>query len=145
MHSSWFGHGRAVRLALCAGLLLLAMTFRFGTAKGQQVSQKQASASFACQNQTVNVIPDQGTTDDTKAIYLCKDYTVTWNVQPGHTFSVIFKKSPFTNGQKYFDEKTNTSAGANDDKYLTVYNYILIVDRKLIDDPQVVGGGGRGN
>jgi len=143
MRSSWFEHGRGVRLALCAGLLLFAMAFRFGTAKGQQASQNYAS--FACQNQTVNVIPEQGTTDDTKAIYLCKGYTVTWNVQPGHTFSAIFKKSPFSNGQKYFDEKNYTSTGANDDKYLTVYNYILIVDRKLIDDPQVVGGGGHGN
>jgi hypothetical protein len=143
MGFSWFEHGGAVRYALCAGLLMV-MPFRFGTAQGQQASQQQknpAFVKFACQDQTVEVVGGSGTTPETKAIYLCAGNTVTWHNPEAHTFIVIFKKSPFVDNQKIFDEKHTKSKGAKNDTALTVYNYLMVVDGELVDDPQVIGGG----
>jgi len=143
MESSWFEHGRAVRYAVCAGLLMVT-AFRLGTAQGQetmQEKQKQAFVKLACADQTVEVVAGTGTTPETKAIYLCPGNTVTWHNPKNLTFIVIFKKSPFVGNQKIFDEKHTTSKGAKDDKALTVYNYLMVVEGELVDDPQVIGGG----
>jgi hypothetical protein len=57
----------------------------FGHGKGKD--------SFVCGDQTVGVVPGDGTSP--KDVYLCKGDTLTW--QPnGHTFVVTFpKKYPF--------------------------------------------------
>jgi hypothetical protein len=95
---------------------------------------------FACGDVSVDVDSTQGTID--KAVYLCKDKTLTWNAN-NHKFQVKFrKKSPFADGQKTFDNNNNVSKGYVGDKKLTVYEYDITVDGQPVDDPQVVGGGG---
>ena len=142
MDFSWFEHGRAVRYAVCAGLLLMVTPFKFGTAQGQQASQEQQNQEFvklACGNVTVKVVPTTGT--DPKAVYLCAGNTMTWDAN-GHSFIVIFRKnSPFQGNQKVFDNSHYQSKPAKNDSVLTVYSYDITVDGEPIDDPQVVGGG----
>jgi hypothetical protein len=62
-----------------------------GGHKGPSVGK--GKGSFVCGNQTVGVVPVDGTFP--KDVYLCKDDTLTWEPN-GHTFVVTFqKRSPF--------------------------------------------------
>ena len=104
----------------------------------EQKGYQEEFVQFTCQDVTVKVDPVNGT--DPKAIYLCAGKTLTWDAN-GHEFTVIFKKSPFVDGKKMFSNKDYKSKGAKKDAVLTVYNYQIIVDGELVEDPQVVGGG----
>ena len=105
----------------------------------EQKEYQEEFVQFTCQDVTVKVDPVKGT--DPKAIYLCAGRTLTWGAN-GHEFTVIFKKSPFVDGKKMFNNKDYKSKAAKKDTVLTVYDYQIIVDGELIEDPQVVGGGG---
>jgi hypothetical protein len=97
-------------------------------------------ARLACADQTLKVVPDDGTRP--RAIYLGDGNKVTWDAN-GHDFVVIFrKKSPFAGGKKRFDNKNNQSPAAQIGKELAVYNYEIIVDDAVAEDPPGVGGGG---
>jgi len=134
-----------VRAAFCAAALgaILLVPFKFGS--GQEVHSKQTSGQsvrLSCGDQTVAVDPTDGT--NPKAVFLCAGNKLTWDAN-GHQFIAIFKKSPFVDGQKYFDEQHNQSAAAKNDVQVTVYTYFMIVDHEIVDDPQVIGGGGHSN
>ena len=137
MHSSRAMHDRVIRLTL---VLVSFLVLPFALGAGQdQYGGKQEFAKYVCKDETVTV---KTTGVDKKAVYLCGGRTVDW-VADGHNFIVIFKKnSPFVDNQKLFDNKNHKSKPAKDDTALTVYDYLIIVDGELIEDPQVVGGGG---
>jgi len=142
MHSFRVRHGRAMGFVTVFGsflLLSLGLLFKFVTT--QEVKTKTPEyVQFRCIDQRVNVDPQDGTKP--KAIYLCAGNRLIWDANH-HKFVVVFqKKSPFTDGQMVFDNDHNQSAPAVNDTDLTVYNYIISVDGKTVDDPQVVGGGG---
>ena len=142
MHSFRVRHDRAIRFVTMLGLfLLLSLTLLLKFGAAQEVTTKTPQyVQFKCANQTVKVDPTNGT--NPKAVYLCPGSTLTWDANH-HKFVVAFqKKSPFTDGQMVFDNDHYQSAPAVNDTVLTVYNYIIIVDGKTVDDPQVVGGGG---
>jgi hypothetical protein len=137
MHASRVGHG-AIWFGLVLGLLMV-LPFKLGADEDKKEHKKEF-ARFTCGNQTVKVVPVDGT--QPKAVYLCGGDTMTWDAN-GHTFIVVFKKkSPFVGGQKIFDNQHYQSRAAKDDVLLTVYNYDMVVDGEPVDDPQVVGGGG---
>jgi hypothetical protein len=137
MHSARRRNNGATRFALVL-VVALVLPFAFGAGQGQKAYEK-GSATFACQDKTVKVVPIDGT--DPKAVYLCPGNTLTWD-ENSHTFTVIFiKNSPFVDKKKLFHNKDYKSKAMNHDKVLTVYNYHIIVDGELINDPQVVGGG----
>jgi len=136
MHSAQRRNNGATRFALVL-VLVSALPFAFGAS--QEKGYKKEFVRFTCKDETVKVVPIDGT--HPKAIYLCADNTLTWDAN-GHEFTVIFiKNSPFVDGKKLFNNKDYKSKAAKPDKVLTVYNYHIIVDGELIDDPQVVGGG----
>jgi hypothetical protein len=137
MHLSPVGYG-TISFALVSGLfLVLPLTLGAGQDKEEH---KKEYARFTCKDETVQVVPGEGT--NPKAVYLCAGYTITW-ASNNHTFLVVFKKkSPFVDNRKIFDEHHNKSAAAKTDVVLTVYNYDMVVDNQPVDDPQVVGGGG---
>ena len=136
MHSAQKRNNGATRFAVVL-VLVSALPFAFGAS--QEKGYKKEFARFTCKDETVKVVPKDGT--NPKAIYLCGGHTMTWDAN-GHEFTVIFKKSPFVGGKKLFNNKDNKSNPAIQDTVLTVYNYQIIVDGELVDDPQVVGGGG---
>jgi hypothetical protein len=128
---------------VAAFAVILLLPFKFGA--GQEVSSEQTSGQsvrLSCADQTVTVDPTDGT--NPKAVFLCAGNKLTWDAD-GHQFIAIFKKSPFVDGQKFFDEHHNQSAAAKNDVQVTVYTYFMIVDHEIVDDPQVVGGGGHSN
>jgi hypothetical protein len=134
MHLSRVGHG-PIWFGLVSGLFLV-----LPLGAGQDNKDEQEFARFTCKDETVKVVPTDGT--DPKAVYLCAGRTLTWDPN-GHKFIVAFKKkSPFIDNQKIFDETHNKSKAAKVDVLLTVYNYDMIVDNEPVEDPQVVGGGG---
>jgi plastocyanin len=139
MHSAQRRNNGATRFALVLVLvsaLALPLPFAFGAS--QEKGYKKEFVRFTCKDETVQVVPIDGTRP--KAIYLCAGNTVTWDAN-GHEFIVIFKKSPFVDGKKMFNNKDNKSKAAKKETVLTVYNYQIIVDGQLVEDPQVVGGG----
>jgi hypothetical protein len=142
MHSFRVRHDRAIGFVTVFGLLLLSslgLLLKLGTAQEVKIKTPEY-VQFRCADQTVKVDPKDGT--NPKAVYLCPGNTLTWDANH-HTFVVAFqKKSPFTDGQMVFDNDHYQSAPAVNDTVLTVYSYAMIVDRKPVDDPQVVGGGG---
>ena len=145
MHSFHVRHGRSICFASVFGSLLLlslGLPLKFGAAQEQKTTTPEY-IRFACKNETVKVDPRDGTKP--KAVYLCPGTTLTWDAS-GHKFVVAFqKKSPFRDGQMVFDNSNYQSGPATGTRDLTVYSYIMIVDGKTVDDPQVVGGGGHGN
>jgi len=125
----------ALYLAACAGCQKVPLT----SGKGQ--------VTFNCGDQTVGVIPVDGTSP--KDVYLCKGDTLTWEPN-GHTFVVTFpNKYPFQGKPQTFQndpQKPNdpvVSPPAIYSGWLVVYHYDIFVDGVKATDPQVVGGGGR--
>lgn len=125
-------------VAACAG----------GGQKGPGVTGK-GKDSFVCGDQTVGVVPNDGTSP--KDVYLCKGDTLTW-VPNGHSFVVTFpKKYPFEGAPTTFQNDPHnpnapvTSPPAIFTGWLVVYHYDITVDGVQASDPQVVGGGGHSN
>lgn len=141
MRTSRFLHGSVIRITLGLVCILSVSCGQKPTAGGQ--SKKQYI--FDCGDQTVGVVPGDGTSP--KAVYLCDGNTLTW-VPNGHTFKVTFKKSPFVDGQTVFQNNPQdptapvTSKAAQYTGTLVVYHYAMTIDNNPVDDPQVVGGGG---
>ena len=109
----------------------------------------KGSVNFQCGDQTVGVMPVDGTSP--KDVYLCQGDTLTW-LPNGHTFVVNFpKKYPFQGNPKTFQndpQKPNDPVVSPPAAYtgsLVVYHYDITVDNVLVADPQVVGGGGHSN
>ncbi len=112
----------------------------FGASGCKEIFKGKRTVTFTCGDQTVSVDPTDGTYP--KAVYLCAGDTLTWSANQ-HNFQIEFKKkSPFTDGAKKFDNSHAKSAPTKQDSKLTVYEYEITVDGKLVDDPQVIGGGG---
>jgi hypothetical protein len=145
MHLSRLRYGLALSCILTFTLWLAACT---DGQKRPSVAGK-GTVYFACGDQTVGVVPVDGTSP--KDVYLCQGDTLTW--QPnGHTFVVTFpKKYPFQGSPKTFQNdpqnKNNpvVSPAAAYTGSLVVYHYDIVVDGVKVDDPQVVGGGGHSN
>ena len=120
-----------------------------GGGKGVDGRPGKGKDSFACGDQTVDVVPGDGTTP--KDVYLCDGDTLTWNPN-GHTFMVTFptkypfKGSPttFQNDPKNPNSPVKSPAAKNEGK-LVVYHYDIVVDGTKATDPQVVGGGSHSN
>jgi hypothetical protein len=105
--------------------------------------------SFACSDQTVAIVPVDGT--NPKAVYLCQNSKLTW-VPNGHTFTITFpQKYPFQGAALTFaNDPQNlnnpvTSPPAIYSGSLVVYTYTMTIDGKQVTDPQVVGGGQHSN
>jgi hypothetical protein len=105
--------------------------------------------SFVCGDQTVTVVPVDGTFP--KDVYLCQGDRLTWKPN-GHTFVVTFpRKSPFEGSPMTFQsdpQKPNdpvVSPPANYPGSLVVFHYDMTVDNVAVTDPQVVGGGYHSN
>ena len=116
---------------------------------GENKLGKKGQDRFTCGDQTVGVVPGDGTTP--KDIYLCKGDTLTW-VPNGHSFTVTFqKKSPFQGSPMVFQNIPNdtttpvVSPPAIYTGSLVVYRYDMTVDNVAATDPQVVGGGAHSN
>jgi hypothetical protein len=123
--------------ATCFALVLL---FAFGVGGWGKGASYKKRVTFTCQNEKVTIDPVKGTRP--KAIYLCEGKTLTWEPD-GHTFQVKFtKESPFIDGDKEFDNGKAKSKAQKHDDDLTVYEYVVTVDGHLVNDPQVIGGGG---
>ena len=143
MRTSRFLHGSAIRITLVLVCVLIASCEKQPAAVGGRQAQKQHI--FDCGNQTVGVLPGDGTSP--KAVYLCDGDTLTW-VPNGHQFVATFKKSPFVDGTLVFQndpQNPNASVTSKPALYtgaLVVYHYTITIDGKPVDDPQVVGGGG---
>jgi hypothetical protein len=132
MHSSRVRYDGAIRFTLV-------LLFAFG-AGGCKKAFHEETVTFACRDEKLDVDPTDGTIP--KAIYLCAGKTVTWNPN-GHRFRVVFrKKSPFVDDKTVFDNDHPKSAGAKHAAQLIVYYYDMTIDGMLVDDPQVIGGGG---
>src|SRR5262245_18683225 len=86
-----------------SGILLLvsALPLFLAACRQQPVSPGGSrTVSFACGNQTVGVVADDGTSP--KDVYLCPGDTLTW-LPNGNTFTVTFpKKYPFEGPKKTF-------------------------------------------
>lgn len=129
---------RSILLFVSALALFLAACVRqpFG---GRKVE------SFVCGDQTVGVVPVDGTSP--KDVYLCRGDTVTW-LPNGNTFTVHFpKKYPFEGPPQDF---ANNPQNPNDPVKsppaiyagtIVVYHYEMTVNRQSVQDPQVIGGG----
>jgi hypothetical protein len=128
--------GRAIGVATIAVAALVPLELGAGQ---DQTSHTPEYVRLSCGDASVNIDPTNGT--DLKAVYLCAGNKITWNANH-HQFIVIFRKSPFTDDRKIFDNNNYVSRPAKNDTALTVYNYLVIVDGQLVDDPQIVGGGG---
>jgi hypothetical protein len=145
MHLSRLRYGLTISCILTFALCLTAC----GGAQQQPQATAKGKDSFACGDQTVGVVPVDGTSP--KDVYLCKGDTLTW-IPNGHTFVVTFpKKYPFAGPPKTF---TNDPQKPNDPVVsppaiytgsLVVYHYDMMVDNVTVSDPQVVGGGGHSN
>ena len=145
MHSSRLRYGLTIPYILTFTLCLAAC-------EGCQkvvVTGGKGKDSFVCGDQTVGVVPVDGTSP--KDIYLCKGDTLTW-VPNGHTFVVTFpRKYPFEGSPMTFKndpQKPNDPVVSPRAIYtgsLVVYHYDMIVDTVTVTDPQVVGGGGHSN
>lgn len=104
--------------------------------------------SFVCGDQTVGIVPVDGTSP--KDVYLCQGDKLTW-VPNGHDFVVTFQKSPFEGSPTVFKNDPQkpkdpvVSPPAIYSGKLVVYRYDMTVDNKPVADPQVVGGGGHSN
>jgi len=144
MHISRIRYGLTIPYVLTFTLCLAACGCNhkdFGHGKGKD--------SFVCGDQTVTVVPVDGTSP--KDVYLCEGDTLTW--QPnGHTFVVTFaKKYPFEGSPMTFQNdpqdanKPVVSRRAKHIGSLVVYHYDMTVDNVSVSDPQVVGGGGHSN
>jgi hypothetical protein len=106
---------------------------------GCQKKREPKAVTLPCSKETV-IDTSKGTRP--KAIYLCEGDTLTWKPD-GHTFKVEFtKESPFVDGDKEFHNGKETSSAKKHDDVLTVYEYVVTVDGHLVNDPQVIGGGG---
>jgi len=125
----------------------LALPFFLAACGGQKPLGGQRKTSFVCGDQTVGVVPGDGTSP--KDVYLCKGDSLTWSPN-GHTFTVTFpKKYPFEGPAQTF---TNNPQKPNDPvksppaiyagNRVVVYHYEMTVDNVPVPDPQVVGGGG---
>jgi hypothetical protein len=126
--------------AIC---VLLASLLAFEV-HGWGKKRERKGVTLDCGNQTLAINPTDGTKP--KAIYVCAGDVITWdpkNDSKEYKFKVHFrKKSPFVGGRKDFDNDTPTSPPVIGDIILTVYEYDVTVDGNLVDDPQVIGGGG---
>ena len=144
MHISRLCHGRTITYILTFTLCLAACG---GDQKGSLTAK--GKDSFVCGDQTVGVVPVDGTSP--KDVYLCKGDKLTWEPN-GHSFVVTFqKKSPFEGSPTTFKsdpQKPNdpvVSPRAIFTGSLVVYHYDMTVDNQPVADPQVVGGGGHSN
>lgn len=134
-------HGSVIGITL--GLVcVLSVSCRQRAAGGAPSTRQYI---FDCADQTVGVVPGDGTSP--KAVYLCDGNTLTW-IPNRHTFKVTFKKSPFVDGQTVFQndpQNPNAPVTSKAGLYtgvLVVYHYTMTIDGNPVDDPQVVGGGG---
>jgi hypothetical protein len=119
-----------------------------GGSKGPMTTGK-GQDSFQCGDQTVGVVPNDGTSP--KDVYLCKGDKLTW-IPNGHTFVVTFpKKSPFEGSPTVFKNDPQNpsnpvvSPAAIFTGSIVVYHYDITVDGVQASDPQVVGGGSHSN
>jgi len=141
METSRLLYGRVTRIVLVLTCVLAAGCGEIQ--KKPPTGQKQHI--FDCGDQTVGVVPNDGT--NPKAVYLCDGDKLSW-VPNGHQFVVTFKKSPFVDGQLVFQNNPQNpnalvqSSAAQYTGSLVVYHYTITIDGKPVDDPQVVGGGG---
>jgi hypothetical protein len=141
MHISRLRYGLTIPYILTFALCLAACGC------GQRSdSGRRGKDSFVCGDQTVTVVPVDGTKP--KDIYLCKGDTLTW-YPDGHTFVVTFpKKYPFEGSPMTFQNEPQNpnnpvvSPPAKFTGSLVVYHYDIEVDHITATDPQVVGGGG---
>ena len=141
MHLSRARYGLTIPYILTIALCLAACGCShkdFGHGKGKD--------SFVCGDQTVGVVPGDGTSP--KDVYLCKGDTLTWEPN-GHTFVVTFpKKYPFEGNPMTFQndpQHPNNPVVSPPAIYagsLVVYHYDITIDGKPVIDPQLVGGGG---
>ena len=138
MHASQVRHG-SILLFVSSLPLFLATCARqpFGGRKAE---------SFVCGDQTVGIVPGDGTTP--KDVYLCPGDTLTW-LPNGNTFTVTFpKKYPFEGPKRTFANDSQTlnapvkSPPAIYAGSLVVYHYDMTVNGQPATDPQIVGGGG---
>ena len=113
---------------------------------GQRPLGGQRKESFVCGDQTVGIVPGDGTSP--KDVYLCKGDSLIWTPN-GHAFTVTFpKKYPFEGAAQTFTnnpQKPNDPVKSPPAIYagkLVVYHYDMTVDNVPVPDPQVVGGGG---
>lgn len=129
-------------------LFALASFFTLGVSGCRKELSPQAkrTVTFDCGNQTVGVVTGTGTSP--KAVYLCGGDTLTW-IPNGRKFTVTFKKDyPFTGASQTFTNNPAnpdapvTSPPAKYTGSLVVYHYEMTIDGAVVDDPQVVGGGG---
>ncbi len=145
MHISQLRHGLTIPCLLAVTLCLAAC----GHGHKGLLTGPKGIDSFVCGDQTVGVVPVDGTSP--KDIYLCKGDSLTW-VPNGHTFVVTFpNKYPFQGSPTTFQnnpQKPNdpvVSPPAIYSGFLVVYHYDMTVDNQPVKDPQVVGGGGHSN
>lgn len=139
MHASQVRHG-SILLFVSAWALFLGACVRPLVAPGVR------KEIFVCGDQTVGVVPVDGTTP--KDVYLCQGDTLTW-FPNGNTFTVTFpKKYPFQGAPKTFandPQKPNDPVKSPPAIYaasLVVYHYDMTVNGQPVPDPQIVGGGG---
>jgi len=127
--------------------VVLTSFFFLGGCGGQKLAQVDKGKDyFACGNQTVGVVPGDGT--NPKDVYLCKGDVLTW-VPNGHAFTVTFKKKyPFEGPPKTITNNPQNpnapvdSPAAIYSGSLVVYQYEMTIDSQPVEDPRVVGGGG---
>ncbi len=139
MHVSHVRHGSTLLFVSALTLFLAACTQPLATGG-------KTKESFVCGDQTVGVVPGDGTTP--KDVYLCPGDTLTW-LPNGNAFSVTFpRKYPFEGPKKTFandPETPNAPVKSPPAIYagsLVVYHYDMTVNGQPVPDPQIVGGGG---
>jgi hypothetical protein len=145
MHLSRLHYGLAISCILTFTSWLAAC----GDGQKRPSVAGKGSVNFPCGDQTVGVVPVDGTSP--KDVYLCQGDTLTW-LPNGHTFVVTFpKKYPFQGSPRTFQndpQKPNDPVVSPPAAYtgsLVVYHYDITVDNVPVADPQVVGGGGHSN
>jgi hypothetical protein len=141
MLSSHFRYGVVIRFVLASFFFL-----GVSGCRRELSPQVKRTVTFDCGNQTVGVVTGLGT--DPKAVYLCGGDTLTW-IPNGQKFTVTFKKeNPFTGAPQVFTNNPAnpdapvTSPPAKYTGSLVVYHYEMTINGVVVDDPQVVGGGG---
>ena len=145
MHLSRSRYGLTIPYILTITLCLAAC----GDDHNRPLTTGRGKDSFVCGDQTVTVVPVDGTFP--KDVYLCQGDRLTWKPN-GHTFVVTFpRKSPFEGSPMTFQsdpQKPNdpvVSPPANYPGSLVVFHYDMTVDNVAVTDPQVVGGGYHSN
>jgi hypothetical protein len=142
MLSSHFQCGVAIRFGLALFLLL-----GVNGCRKAQYRPATRTVTFECGDQTVGVVTGTGTSP--KAVYLCGGDRLTW-IPNGQKFTVTFKREyPFTgNPQVFTNNPANPDAPVTSPPaqytglVLIVYHYEMTINGKVVDDPQVIGGGG---